>query len=601
MAAFKDVQDYLNSLLVTDQRLLTFLHNTILERDKLHSLEQASVDLAAHVREHQGSVPSRVRKWLSQLSTLDVRSQGAIIIISGYYRDDSISDLLEGVLNQVTYANSHRHAVAALARVRGVRASKTLTDMLWRRESVEWGLREDAILAELGLLGWSSSIEHLIRALGAPHERSVQCAARSLARFAPDDVLNPLLRLLGDDSNAHQAVGAAEALGLLKDERAIPALQRASRGSRSRLATAAAVALARLGEVSAEERLVELAYGDRGHEGADMRESSINALGLLAASREESLGESAFNTLYSGLSDSQPEVRGAAARALGKAGRASSARHLAEALKNEVNPLRRIDMVWALGCLAHSMSVPVLLASLRRDEVIVKIEILKTLSRFNDPALAQHMSAYRQASDPRLVDAANRALRRLLYRPFTWPRAAALEEPMEVSLYSREGARQLVLPPPPPRPPSFFERLFGGGPVSQGVSKPASVGLLRLSPERVELALEPGHDPAWQSGVIDWSRRFSLQVTREPIGGQSETDRPEDIGVHIVMRQRAGGVGARFETVALSLWCAPSESVARLQAQGARLPCLDPHQSEPLLGALRWYMALHGEPMNFVG
>ncbi len=610
MSQSAEAQEFLNSLLVTDRSSLTFLHQTLFGQRGSASLEQAAVEVAAHAQGNQGRLPEGIKRWIRAPSTLTSHHRTALVRLAGHYRDESISEDLLGILRQLTFVASHPAAISALAQVQGIRASKTLTELLWSAPTRQWHVRETAILRELGRMGWSSAISHLIRALAVPYDNPARAASEALARFDPDEALPPLLKVIevtatapprieaGQD--ARQIAGAADALGRLGDERAIPALQRLADVDDAQVACAAAVALARLGDPEAEGRLVRLAYADRGHAGAELRARAIAALGVLAQSLNHQLGEGSINTLYQGLSDSQPEVRSAAALAIGDAGRPAASRAIAEALRKEVSPLVRTAAIRALGRLGHSLSLPILLDALRRDEASVKIEVLDALAGFRDPQMAHHIAPWRASQDERLAAAADRALRRLLHRPFEWPAPAAIEgDGVAIDLYTLEDARRLLLPPASPAAPvGFFGRLFGAS-APEPPPAPRPIGRLTLTAQRAQLSFEAGRvDPGWQPGAIDWERRFSLQVTREPIGPDEGA---EDIGVHFTLRQRPpGAVAAALETIALSLWCAPSEAVGRLTAKSERLACLDPHQAPPFLAAVRWYMEVHGEPMAYV-
>jgi HEAT repeat protein len=591
----RDPHDYLNGLLLTDRAALDFLYkNTLGNRDV--PPEQAVVDLLKHLREHQGHAPHNLKHWLGAMGSLDRRYQEAVLRLCGFYRDEATAEKLQAILRQLTWVSVHPAAVSALAQTLGIHASRALADMLWDTPIHQWHLRETAILRELGRLGWTSSIDHLLRALSVPYENPARAAAQALACFEPQDVTPRLLALLTAASDPRQAAGAAEALGLLGDASAIAALQKASRAPDPRLATAAAVALARLGDDNAEAFLVRMATEDRGHAHAELRARSLHALGLLGQRRAAQPGGPTAAAITQGLDDSQPEVRAAAAQALGMLALSPLSRALAQALRKEVSPLVRSSMIQALGRLGNAMSVPILLELLRRDSRSVQIEILNALALFSDPRLADHIAPFRASPDPELRDAAERALRRLLHRPFAWPRPAPLEAPLTIPLYTHHDARQLLLPPPPASPPpSFFERLFGASPRTPPRHAPTPIGELHLDPQGLRLSTNDPADPRGpQQAQLAWERRFTLHITREPIGPAPT----EDTGVHFTLRQRSADDAVHFHTVAVSLWCAPGAALARLDAKGERLPCLDPHLADPLLAALRYYTDAHGDPIH---
>ena len=587
--ADRDIQSFLTSLLVTDRECLAFLFQTVVGQQRIESPEQMVMELTSHVQNHGGRTPSGLVHWLKAPSAIQGRYLARVIRLAGFYRDLATADHLKNILQQLTFVALHPACVTALASIMGVKASAVLTEILWAAPPHQWHVRETAILRELGNLGWTSSIDHLVRALGVPYDNPSRAAAGALARFPADEVLPRLVSVLDGTTNPRQAAGAAEALGLLGDSRAIVGLQRACNSSNPNVTCAAAVALARLGDTNAEGRLVSLARVDQGHSGAEMRARAFAALGVLGK-QEGKVEPTTRATLLRGVSDSQPEVRSAAANALGSVGRGDAAKTLCAALNKEVSPLVRTEMIKALGRLGHSLTVPVLLEFLRTDSIPVKIEVLNALGCFPDPRLAQHISPYRRSHHPGLVDAANRALRRLLHKPFTWPRKAALKQEVRIPLFNLRDARNLLLPPPPPPSPAgFFERLFGSGPEEKPSDQPDPIGELVLNPDGARLDVDN------KTTSIRWEQRFSVQISREPIEAKSESE--DDIGVHFTLRQRVDGLALAYETIALSLWCAPSEEVGRFVAKSERLPCLDPHTAARFLSALRYYTEVLGEPI----
>lgn len=599
MANEADVHDYLNRLLITERDSLLFLYKNIHGDREPESLEQGVVDLVRRIRNQRGSLHRTVEHWLTSLGSLQpMRFQRCVVRVAGFYEDPRVASLLQGILRQLSFVSVHPDAVKALAQTLGIRAGKVLTDILWATPQQQWHLRETAILRELGEMGWSSSVPHLVKALSVPFDTPVRTAAVALSRFEAEEVLPLLLPLLENPRDIRPCSGAAEALGLLGDERAVVALQRLTRvDTAPRVVCAAAVALARLGEVDSERILVPLASHDRGHTGAEERARAVEALGLLE-SKDRKVSPDVLRVLTTCLQDSQPEVRSAAARSLCAVGGAGAARHVAKALQGEASPLVRSALIHALGRLGNKTCLPILLDFLNRDSPGVKVEVLRALSHFADPSLAQHISAHRRSSNPQVVEAANRALRLLLHKPFSWPDAAPLEEGgarKTVDLFEVESARRLLLPPPPPPPaPGFFDRLFGASRAAPAAPEYTPTGKLHLDDRGATLERR-GEDPV----RIAWARRFSLHVTREPIAERSSSEH-DDIGVHFVLRQRDAAGSPKFETIAVSLWCAPSEAVARLTPKGARFPCLDPHNSDPFLSALRYYLEVHGEPLPCV-
>jgi len=593
MSADTHVNDFLSGLLVTDRESLRFLYQAVLgTTGAMPPAERAASELSQHVQSHAGEVPVGLLAWLRTAGSVPPAALIPLIRLAGFYGDEAIAEPLLVLLRQLTFVAAHPVAVHALAQVKGRRAPKVLTDLLWSAPVQNWHVREPAILRELGRLGDPVAVDDLIRALGVGYQNPVRAAAQALASFPSETVFNPLLALLRKGESLAVAAGAAEALGALGDAGAISYLQRASTSGDAGLAISAAVALARLGSAEAAGRLLELSR----HSSVAVRARAFGALALIGARR---LDPAATSALQAGLADPQPEVRSAAAYALGRLGQSTAATWIETALRREVSPLVRTEMVRALGQLGAPRSLTILLELLAREEVGVRVEILDALSLFPDPDVARHIVPFRASADRRLVEAANRALRRLLYHPFGWPAPAAIgdETTLEIPLYSLEGARERLLPPPPPPPPpGFFGRVFGG-PVPEPPAPPAPVGRVEITADAVLLDLPAGIHPAgWQAGLIHWTHPFSVTVTREPISEHATTTAgSSDAGIHFVLRQRVDGDGARFQTVAVSLWTAPSEEVGKLTPKAERLPCLDPHAAEPFLAAVQFYARIHGQ------
>jgi HEAT repeat protein len=596
MASQTDVQDFLNDLLMTDREVLQFLCRMALpEAGGLPAPEQAVVELAAVIGDGRGVVPPGLMHWLRAPTTLGVRARVAVIRMAGLMGGEGLAEPLMTILRQLTFVAAHPAAVRALSEATGVSASAVLSKLLWELPPQQWHVREPAIIKELGRLRRRASIPDLVQALGVPYEAPVRAAAKALAGFPPDDVVETLIPMLAPDKAGGtdpRSAGAAEALGLLGDDRAIVALQRSAGSADPRVAINSAVALARFGAPDAEARLASLAS----HRSVAVRASAIEALGLVGTKDETSALRSQ-RLMQKALTDSQPEVRTAAARALGGLGRPAVAADIARALVPEVSPLVRAAMIRALGRLAHPLSVQTLVSVLETGDGTTKVEVLGALALFGDPEMAKVISPYRASSDPRVVEAASKALMSLLHKVFRWPEPAEVVRELRINLYSQESARERLLPPPPPPPQAgFFGRLFGAK-APEPPPPPKPIGVLTLTPDTIEIKMRPGADSS-ANGRVSWTRRFGLHVTRESV--QEGVGATNDMGVHFALRQRRGSAGAEFDSVGVSLWCAPSPEVASLPAKSERFPCLDPHNAEPLLAALRWYAQVHGESIQGV-
>jgi HEAT repeat protein len=598
--ADSDVHGYLSSLLVSDRQSLVFLYQTVVGQREA-SLDEMVGELSRDVASAGRDVPPGLRHWLENPSSLAARQLARVIRLAGFYRDASSGVSLRSILGQPGFASVHPAAVRALAQTLGVRAAGELGEMLWATPVQQWHVRETSILRELGVLGWTSSIADLTRALGVPYDNPMHAAAEALAQFDPDDVLPPLLRITDEEDYAaalaskvpstsrgeppwtRPMAGAAEALGLLGDQRAVVSLRRLAADPVSSIACSAAVALARLGDDGADLRLVALSAAGDGHEGAEERARACGGLGLLAEGGH-ALGTEAHGALLTRLQDTQPEVRSAAVHALGAAG-GGGADLVGVALEKETSPLVRIDMLRALGQLADATSVPQLLGILRSGvSASVKAEVLQAMGHFSDPALARYITPFLGHQKSEVSEAADQALRRLLQRPFSWPSAEPADAGLTVEVHTLEGARTLLLPPPVARERGFLDWMFGASTAE--VARPGPVGSLNLDGEGVKLTMSEA-----LVGCIEWGRSFSVQITREPI----DTEGQGDIGVHFTIRQRRPSSAAEFETVAVSFWCSPSEALASLPVKSERLPCMNPHQAGAFLSALRFYSEVHGE------
>ncbi|MBW2736990.1 MAG: HEAT repeat domain-containing protein [Deltaproteobacteria bacterium] len=581
---------------MTDRNNLAFLYRAVAGTNAaLPPPEQAAATLGELIMEQQGSTPSGLMRWLQRPQTLNLRSLIALIRLAGLTGDEQLAEPLTIILRQLAYVAAHPAAVRALSEAKGITASKALEDMLWAMPMQQWHVREPAIIKELGRLGRTSSIPALIKALGVPFDAPAHAASVALSKYPPEGLIERLVPLLKADDKGTadaRAAGAAEALGLLSDPRAITALQRSAGSADPRVAINSAVALARLGTPDAEERLVQLTS----HRSVNVRASALSALALLGE-RDDASALRCQTLMEHGLSDTQPEVRTAAASALGGLGRPAGAAKIARAMSTEVSPLVRTQMIRALGRLAHPFSVDALVAALNEGDSNTKIEVLGALAMFGNPEIARIISPHRASPDRRVVKAASLALTKLLVKVFKWPDPAPIDSKVQIRLYSQEGARERLLPPPPPPPqPGFFNRLFGAQPP-EPPQPPKPVGILTLTPEYVEVRMNPNPSaPSDVRGRVNWDRRFGAHITREAIEQGAGSN--DNIGIHFALRQRKGTSGAVFESVGVSLWCAPSADLGRLPAKSERFPCLDPHKADPFLASLRWFSQLHGETIQ---
>jgi HEAT repeat protein len=319
----------------------------------------------------------------------------------------------------------------------------------------------------LGLSRHADAVRPLALALGEPELRSDAetalvelgpVAAAELTRLAGD--LEPRLRAdvytilarLGDsardaralleealgDEDLDAASAAAEALGALGEKESLPHLVRALERERP-IAAAAATALGKLGRRFYDE--VRMLVQSRGLHGPDApylcrvlgvcgREGDVAllraALGADAAALRraaaEALGElpgapEVDEALVFALADESPEVRAAAARALGAHARESALPPLERAARDPEAPVRAAA-AHALGRIAEVTRGESALGSVRRladlPDVVVAAPALEALggARGDDAADEGRLIAALSRPDEEVVKAAARALGR---------------------------------------------------------------------------------------------------------------------------------------------------------------------------------------------
>jgi hypothetical protein len=216
-----------------------------------------------------------------------------------------------------------------------------------------WWVRTDAARA-LGLVRDPSAVEGLIGALDDPHEEVRAAAVDALGRLADPRAVPALIARLPDESR-HQRTRLVEALrgqgpsivtALLEYVRVYP--------------NDTALAIDVLGMTGATGALSEL-LAWTGHSEPAVRVAALRAIGSIG------LDDRSYYYALRGLEDTDSEVRGMAARALGRSGRQSAVPYLA----------RHLDDDWVVA--AHAAT------GLRR------------LGREGKAALGEHASAPGQA------------------------------------------------------------------------------------------------------------------------------------------------------------------------------------------------------------
>jgi HEAT repeat protein len=184
-----------------------------------------------------------------------------------------------------------------------------------------WWVRADAARA-LGLVRDPSAVEGLIGALDDPHEEVRAAAVDALGRIGDPRAVPALLARLPDESR-HQRTRLVEALRG-QGPSIVPALLEYIRIYPHDTALAIDV----LGLSGATGALSEL-LAWTGHPESIVRVAALKAIGSIG------LDDRSYYYALRGLEDSEAEVRGMAARALGRSGRQSAVPYLARHLDDE--------------------------------------------------------------------------------------------------------------------------------------------------------------------------------------------------------------------------------------------------------------------------
>jgi HEAT repeat protein len=184
-----------------------------------------------------------------------------------------------------------------------------------------WWVRADSARA-LGLVRDPSAVEGLITALDDPHEEVRAAAVDALGRIADPRSIPVLLARLPDESR-HQRTRLVEALRRLGPD-VVPGLLEYIRCYPQDTAMAIEV-LGLTGATGALEHLLSwTSAADRA-----VRVAALRAIGSIG------LDDRSFYYALRGLDDGDADVRGMAARALGRSGRRTAVRYLAPHLGDD--------------------------------------------------------------------------------------------------------------------------------------------------------------------------------------------------------------------------------------------------------------------------
>lgn len=253
-------------------------------------------------------------------------------------------------------------------------------------------------------------------------------AALALGRPASPEAASALMKVLHEDPEEDVRRAAAEALGRSRDAHAGPALTAALDDRSPSVVAAAALALGRLGHTAAVPAITNLFSRfppdeeDRGtarRGEVSVRDSAATALGLLgdpcavpallaasAAEQDPSAqavllralgrigGEAAREALVPALASRMPEIRTAAAVALGEMGGLAAAALLEQALPRLTGREPRVSAVLALGFAGEATAVPTLSRLLAADpDHEVRAAAARALRLLGEPASRPALAA----------------------------------------------------------------------------------------------------------------------------------------------------------------------------------------------------------------
>ena len=184
-------------------------------------------------------------------------------------------------------------------------------------------VQEELLIALLGVTGSSAAVGRLEEGLRSPIGERRQGAARALGKIKCEESVQALESALGDEDQIVR-ISAADALGAIGSEKATDELIRALRAEAEYVRSSAAEALGRIGSDKAVDALIH-ALGD---EEKYVRSSAARALGTIGS-------EKATDELIRALGDEEVDVRGLAAEELGKIGSEKASDALIRALGDE--------------------------------------------------------------------------------------------------------------------------------------------------------------------------------------------------------------------------------------------------------------------------
>jgi HEAT repeat protein len=209
-----------------------------------------------------------------------------------------------------------------------------------------------------------------------------------------------LIRALSYKKYCDVPKGAAEALGVIGDSRAVKPLLIAIAAHKDRhtdVCTAAAEALVKIGASAVEPLIAALKDRD-----SDVRIAAVEALGKIGDTR-------AVEPLIAALKDRDSHVCIAAVKALGKIGDTRAVEPLIAALKDR-DRFVRYAAVEALGKIGDTRAVEPLIAALKDSDSILRKVAAEVLGKIGDPRAVEPLIAALNDSDSGVRKVAAEAL-----------------------------------------------------------------------------------------------------------------------------------------------------------------------------------------------
>ncbi|MGB9979800.1 HEAT repeat domain-containing protein [Methanobacterium sp.] len=293
---------------------------------------------------------------------------------------------VEGLISALKFkdCNIRKEAVTALKKIADNRSLFPLIDVLGYKEwhdyyAVMGSVRETAAEA-LGVLRDRRAVEPLIKALNDKDEEVRWKAAWALGNIRDRRAVEPLIYLLHDKSWAVRRF-AASALGKIGDERAVESLMKALSDEEWHVRKYAADALGKIGDERAVESLMDALHD----KDSDVRWKAAVALGKMKSAAVEPLIELLKNDDW--------HIRGRAAEALGKIGDERAVKPLINSLvgwNKDRNKYVRGRAAEALGKIGDEDAIKPLTQALEDPYIYVRVKVEEALKEMETATQVQN-------------------------------------------------------------------------------------------------------------------------------------------------------------------------------------------------------------------